>query len=83
MADIAITPSPSFPPSRLEPNEEGSKNLALKKADSDWSTVYDPHGAAEEMAKAKAPAPGMENEEDREGGRDAEFGRRNGFRERM
>ena len=48
LADVAIT-LPSSPPlprpfSHLPTLEasEGSKNLALKKEDSDWSAVYDP-----------------------------------------
>ena len=61
LADVAITlpssaPLPSLVPSRTSRTleaSEGSKNLALKKADSDWSAVYDPHRASHAIRGAR------------------------------
>ena len=91
LADVAIT-LPPFPPSprpcshlpTLEASE-GSKNLALKKADSDWSAVYDPHQASHAIRGARRTRDGRrcsepemeedDGEREREMG-DAEFARR-------
>ena len=91
MADVAIT-LPSSPPlprpfSHLPTLEasEGSKNLALKKEDSDWSAVYDPHQASHAIPGTRrtrdgrrCSEPEMEEEDverEREMG-DAEYARR-------